>query len=520
MACGWLFVTGSTCLANDDLLLVYERLGRTIGQINELPALRIDPTNAKGAAAFVDFNKTRTEIVVEAGALEICNGFGAQRFDAMALLLGHELGHFAVAAGWGWDFIEYSNHAQTKVDVAKVLSTSSTYGFFEMQADQRGAFLSYLAGFDPGGVSDSLFVRLYRFYKWRPDMARYPALNDRLELLRKGVARAQEFMLVQRLANLHAALGGWEEALGRYELLLSEGFTNPMLLNNTAACHLQLAIQHFEATDTLPYLPIELDLRENWRSGLMERRVLRDRHLSIARRRLLEVMAIDPGNPTIIVNMACWAILAGEYEEAAMWSQRLLRAPNPVRSSHVILQGCIAIRRGDHDAAVRAFSDPSLAGNWIAKRNLAILSGDPGMSSDETSGLSVPAATFERIGGKDIRDLFEGSDPKPVRFRGEDLLYHSTIDGAWCASSGHPIGIGKTRYTYAALMKPGYQGATGKGLRIGSMESEVVSRYGAPERITQLENGRMLVYARQGISFILNHDGSLSSWLVFLQITA
>jgi hypothetical protein len=110
-----------------------------------------------------------------------------------------------------------------------------------------------------------------------------------------------------RLADQRLILGQHDEAAKLYELLLSEGFRNPMLFTNTGACYLLQAIALEPAGDMAFTYPVELDLREKWRGaggGAVQEELLKK-----AEDLFLQTLLMDRTSDAAITDLACIAFL-------------------------------------------------------------------------------------------------------------------------------------------------------------------------------------------------------------------
>ncbi len=131
---------------------IYKKLCAAAGLLQGAPILEFDDASAGKTGAFTDFDHEPTRIVVERKALETCATFGARTNDAVAFLLGHELAHFSMGHGWGMDFQRISDHSKVKAEMAQAFENNKAYHLFETQADHRGAFFAYIAGYVPDGA--------------------------------------------------------------------------------------------------------------------------------------------------------------------------------------------------------------------------------------------------------------------------------------------------------------------------------------------------------------------------------
>ncbi len=490
---------------------IYKKLCAAAGLLQGAPILEFDDASAGKTGAFTDFDHEPTRIVVERKALETCATFGGRTNDAVAFLLGHELAHFSMGHGWGMDFQRISDHSQVKADMAQAVNSNRVYHLFETQADQRGAFFAYIAGYVPELVADTLLQRLYGIYGWSAKTNGYPDRPVREALLREGLDHYQEMTMALRLADQRLILGQYDEAAKLYELLLSEGFRNPMLFTNTGACYLLQAIA-LEPVGTIAFTyPVELDLREKWRGagdGATQEDLLKK-----AEDLFLQTLLMDRTSDAAMANLACVAFLRDDLGSSAHWITQHGRTPSVNRRTQLVLEAILQARSGDPSKAKSTLQDPALKNSWIAQRNLQAIDGKVPVP---TPAAALGEATLERLDGKSLSDLATGfADAPKLDYRSTTILRYRRAWDHWKIAADRTDGAQKTHWLYLCGTLSGYAGESSKGIGMTDPAEKMAKAYGQPDRTLQTMDGELHLYLQQGILFHLDRDQRVSGWTLF-----
>ena len=492
---------------------IYRKLCAAAGLLQGAPILEFDDSSARASGAFTDFNHEPTRIVVERKALETCATFGARTNDAVAFLLGHELAHFSMGHGWGVDFQRIGDHSQVKADMALAFANNKAYHLFETQADQRGAFFAYIAGYVPELVADTLLQRLYGIYGWSAKMSGYPDRSDREALLRSGLERYQEMTMALRLADQRLILGQYGEAAKLYELLLSEGFRNPMLFTNTGACYLLQAIALEPVGDIAFTYPVELDLREKWRGagdGANQKELLKK-----AEDLFLQTLLMDRTSDAAITELACIAFLRDDLGSAAHWIAQHGKVPAMNQRTHLVLEAILEARHGDVPKAKGILQNPALTNSWVAQRNLQTIDGKV---PEPVTTAALGDATIEKLDGKSLSELATGFAGAPeLDYRSTTILSYRLAWDHWKMAADRTDAAQKTHWLYLCGTLSGYAGESSKGIGMTDPIEKLTKAYGPPDRTLQTMDGEIDLYIQHGILFHLDRDHRVSGWTLFAE---
>lgn len=505
--CSLAVETGAQPVQTSLVQEIYARLCAAAGLVQGAPLLVFDDSNTRGAGAVTDFKTMPTRIVVERKALETCSTFGDRSADAIAFLLGHELAHFTMGHGWGEDLQHFGDHSEVSRNIRSAQSASNSYHLLETQADQKGAFYAFIAGFAPELVADSLVNRLYTAYGWKSQTTGYPDRPVREELLRKGLSRYQDLAMVMRLADHRLILGQYAEAASLYAFLMGEGFRNPMLYNNAGACHLQQAIAAAPPALRRFTYPVELDLRERWRGAGASM----EEELRLAEDLLLQALVLDRSSGSVLVNLACVSLLRNDHPAATHWIAAHAAAEPEDVPTRSILSAILAAQAGDEAKAKALLDQPMLKKDKIATMNRAALEG-----RSEAVKPPPPATEPERIGGATLVELASGfARIPPVSYRDRALLRHAAVKDSWKLAAERRDAAGNTHWLYLVGTTAHYAGKSSKGIGIGDPLAQLNKLYGEPHGMLHTMEGRLLVYPSNGLIFRTDRSGRVTGWVLF-----
>ncbi len=146
------------------------------------------------------------EIWIEQRAWAVCRQFGAYAPNAMAILIGHELGHYYDEQARNTSFRAYSRQPGSNL-------------LREHAADVQGVLLAHLAGYEVRDIVPQFLTQLYDAYGRAPNPAGYPALNERRRTAQTVSARVDTILKVFDAANMLAAVEQYEPAIAALEYL-------------------------------------------------------------------------------------------------------------------------------------------------------------------------------------------------------------------------------------------------------------------------------------------------------------
>ncbi|THH39777.1 M48 family metalloprotease [Neolewinella litorea] len=496
---------------------VFDRLVDAWGESSR-PAPYFTLTAARRSGARVEGNL----IVLEEAAYDLCMSFGAEADYALATVLAHELIHY------------YAGHARGGSGIGLLADPGPDDR--EAEADYRGGFLAYLAGYPTSNVMPRVLEGLYNAYGLPDTLTDYPTLNERKALADRTYRELQELIEVFEMAVALTALDRYGEAAPYYDHLL-QSFPSREIYNNAGVVYARAALPLFQPT-TLRYVyPIELDLRtrlDGQTRSLTTDRATREAYLHTARRYFERARLLDPAYAPAVLNLgSTHALLAASLLEsdpdslqrelaadrqleATLRAREAARMGNPTTADHArVLLGILAAERRDSLAA-----EALLAGeNPLAVENRTVLRTGhvpPRTAARQAERFIIP----ETVGGQGLADMrlapeIEGSARRiengsyPLRLvrrqppaETVSVLHHSAADGE--------------EELLLAWVQPGYVGTTALEIGCGQPRSRVIEEYGSPGYSIATAGGEVLVYTDHQLAFCLR-NGAVASWFLYAE---
>lgn len=274
-----LFLTSLSCVVSAQGILptthykyqvtlqITEQIARTFGDRRAAPRLEM-PVRIKSGRIAEIISIGEPVLYFDEKLYDICQSFGADSTTALALLLSHELTHF----------YERHNEWMGFAQLAKKLPPSvksEEKKKLELQADQRGMFQAFVAGYYPFSIVKPLYEKIYTEYKLELSIPGYFSRDERIKL-------AQEQAIVARNAGVAFETGNFLFLNGQYALAercyryVSNLLPIREVIHNQGIAWLQQAYQ-MTPLSTMPFkLPIELAatnrMLSDLRSGEEEKR--------------------------------------------------------------------------------------------------------------------------------------------------------------------------------------------------------------------------------------------------------
>lgn len=233
----------------------------------------------RGGGKLASMYLDKGEIHLDSKTYRICRSMGADSLNALAFLLGHELGHFINKHGGINHNIEeavpesMTQFAAIRNVVHTVQSDNSTSEFDrklndalieyrethdEAEADFEGAFLGYLAGYRTVEAGREFLKRAYKNLDIDTSTTGYPTLSERLAIVNKTSRELERLTPIFELSQYLTAIGQFADAIPLLEGVL-EKFQSPEIYNNLGVLQL-LHVQTLFKTPLSKYkFPLTLD---------------------------------------------------------------------------------------------------------------------------------------------------------------------------------------------------------------------------------------------------------------------
>jgi hypothetical protein len=188
-------------------------------------------------------NGTTGTILIGSKFIDVIRSFGSDSSNALAFVLGHEMGHIFFKQS---DYIESIGSGYASKDLKKELRgiKDSLYSnVFERQADERASFFSHLAGYKTTHLGDEVLDKIYKEFKLPSNLDKYPPLEER-KLIALTSSKKMAFLnSIFDVANLSLVAGKYEISEDLFQIIINEGFQSTEVMNNIGLTYLLKAIE-------------------------------------------------------------------------------------------------------------------------------------------------------------------------------------------------------------------------------------------------------------------------------------
>ena len=355
--------------------------------------------NGERMPAAIDLNKAH--LLLEEKAYDICQSFGKDSTNALAILLAHELVHYYENHNWKEHFMH--NYAPDLDKSGDQLLDNHLK--LEVEADQMGGFLAQTAGYSIQGILSPLLEKIYEAYTLDKDGGdKYPTLQERINVANRGEQKMTEMAEVFRMANCLSVVGEFDLAIDYLNhILIKEKFTSRELHNNKGVLYGLAALQYFNAKEFKFIVPFQLDFKSRLSHRNIDKRK-RDKYIRLAKDALKASSLLDENYLPAMVNLATVYILSEDYFDAEYLCQKVLKKAKTKSEASVnalINLGIIAAFEDNNDLAKEYFQKAyNQGGQTIAELNLNIL------EDKSVPALSYPKGIEMQIADLQVKQVF------------------------------------------------------------------------------------------------------------------
>jgi tetratricopeptide (TPR) repeat protein len=222
----------------------------------------------ENVAAYYPGDKNCIEF--EYDAYLICRSMGKDSLNAVAFLLGHELGHFYRNHG----FLKSAASAYANTSMGEKLASekiaADTTIKCETEADEFACFYTKMAGFSISNAG-SFIKQIYIGYNLPEDIKKYPSLTDRCMIAGNAQTKMSELNSIFQMANLLSMQNEFANAAILYRYILSRNFGSREIKNNLGVCYAMQGVRLKNSEWQNLIFPFSLDplsrAGENYRTG-------------------------------------------------------------------------------------------------------------------------------------------------------------------------------------------------------------------------------------------------------------
>lgn len=281
------------------------------------PRVIISEEKNVGAA----YNPIHHTLTIDLAVYNICQSFGKQATDALAVVLGHEMAHCYMEH---YFFSDYNNYY--KSEGSEISS--------EKGADIYGLFNAYLAGYNSFTMVPKVIAEIYKKYNLKDDLSGYPTKQERMESAKQVQSQIQELISIYESANYLSAIGKYDLAAASYEHILD--FYQGREIYNNLGVNYALEAMYFTDKDYDLYLyPLEIDWNTRIKKpkldkgdGDLSEAELEHRtaYLNLAKENFTKAGRMDQGYLTADINIICVMTLLNEYQKAVDYYEYLQKS--------------------------------------------------------------------------------------------------------------------------------------------------------------------------------------------------
>ncbi|MBI2502550.1 MAG: hypothetical protein HYW07_04880 [Candidatus Latescibacteria bacterium] len=512
-------------------LKVFDDLVRVVSDGRTRPALQLLPRGTTSRMRVAWFNPEQNSLTLEERTYDLCASLGPDSLDALAAVLGHELAHYYKDHGWVGDFGNGFADLEVGQTLRQLRGDLTRMVELETEADYFGWFSGYIAGYQTLDMVPEVLRKIYAEYQLGDNIPGYPSLSERQEIGRHSAEKLHQLVPIFEAGQNLLIVKQYEEAARCFDHL-ARTFPSRELLNNAGLARALEAIPLFPEGQLRFAYPFELDAATRLRGGkkaeeydLAEpREEHRSRLLEEAKDLFETARSKDPSYAPAYINLACIAELQDEAGEALFFAGKALQLARRNREALSLANALIArgIARAqsnppDEEAARQDFEEARAGNPSLALFDLKALGLRPA-GSLSADGEEKPSSQREQLGGLSAQEydlILEAPDAiagVPAASRSQPAI---DIDAKQTASwSGLVIDTGYRTFVFLEARR-GYQGESGRGIRIGSVMAQVAEAYGQPSALVPGRQGVYHVYERARIIFQASADGRVQGWMIY-----
>lgn len=277
---------------------IYQKLFANLHDKREQKPLLYLVAESKNMAFYNTNHSAKAVIVIEELAYDLCKNT-TNPDQALATLLGHELGHF------------YHNISSSLMHQRQETDLRQT----ELKADLFGAMLVYVSGY----TQDlDIIENLYKGYQKagiKIENPKYPTLQERTAIFDNVQKEVKMYKALFRTANYLTMLKEYETAAYAYEKV-AEIFPTIEIYNNIGVCW---ALSTYNSSSTDYILPFEAMLTSPLASAARAGETSEfsvETRLENVQKAFNKIHGFDKFYPAKIINQTCIYLLKGENLKA------------------------------------------------------------------------------------------------------------------------------------------------------------------------------------------------------------
>ncbi|MDA9714882.1 hypothetical protein N9V04_00590 [Bacteroidota bacterium] len=363
----------------------------------------------------------KNTIYIDQKAIDICLKFGEDSLNVLAYLLSHELTHYYSGHNWLTSDTKEAYKAFSFMENLKQIRKDANRRVdLEAQADLKGGFNAFIAGYDALDHAPKLLDKLYKSYHLDDELKGYPSLEERKKICEKQLEKLNKLKVIFDASTYAYISGSYKIAQDGFEQILEKDYNSREMYNNLGLAYLHDALSEI-IDETLLIYPFEFDLdsRLNETStrgvfGFDQDEIINSLELAIEK--FNHALNLDRKYGTARINMACtYSILATLHKnDPEYFKEYIQEAEYQLKNNSIneldftIVRGILEFQKGKDSIAISLFEKATKNGSEIAKTNLSLLNDVPIKTKDWDSFSAFKVPPIDNV---DRSSILFGLDP-------------------------------------------------------------------------------------------------------------
>ena len=302
--------------------LVFNQLISVYGSAKPTPELKVDKFTLP--ASYIANPKPM--IKVDLALYKLCQSFGKDSLNALAVVLSHELTHYYNDHTFCSDyaFANFKSNAALKSKIGQ--SSYNARIEKESEADIKGFFYAAAAGFQPHGLQGLLIGKVYAAYKLADIQKGYPSKQERIVIANNAEKKAAQLYEYFKSGLLALENKQFDPAIELFnkansQVPFRENWNNIGVAYARKALALKVGSKaEIENKNRFLY-PIEVEnksrlITEITRGNLDDNSEEMEKLLKDAQKAFEEAIRLDPSFTKGYINLACVLDLLGNYPKS------------------------------------------------------------------------------------------------------------------------------------------------------------------------------------------------------------
>lgn len=332
---------------HNQVQFVFDRLISVYGSAKTKPKFIIVKKGKVSIPPAKYISDGQPTIQIDEAFYTICQTFGKDSLNALAIVLSHELTHHFNDHTFCRDY-GFANLNTVKPNLKKTIGSASSNARKdkETEADIKGFFFAAAAGFEPHGLQEKLITKIYKVYNLENIQENYPSLQERIDLAQSADKKASELyidfkngLVAIENKQYDVAIKCFESANGK--IPFRENLNNIGVAKAMKALLLKVKTsEEYKFPNRFLY-PLEVEnksrlAQETTRSNNDRAQQMTELLLS-AQKDFQEAIRLDPKFTKGYINLACVYELLGKYNLALGTIEELTKEQQNTNEAQRIL---------------------------------------------------------------------------------------------------------------------------------------------------------------------------------------